>query len=246
MPGTVNLATMVTRVRRRADMENTTFVTDAEIEEYVEASLGELIDLMLEEGGGDWMLTATQGQSTAAGTDTYQIYTNDIDMANANVYKVLGVEVQFNGKWRRLRRFSHWQGSRLEDLSGWTSENSVYYKVLWQPTMGADAKIQFEPAPQGVHTFRVLYIPYPSDWSSGGFTNFLGFTGWEEYVIVDAAMKCLEKEESDTKHLMVRLARLQERIRHHAKTMNYGEGDAIRDVSANTIFGDDLLPWETA
>lgn len=244
MPGTVNLSTMVTRVRRRADMENTDFVSDAEIEEYVEASFGELVDLLIMySGDATWMSTVTGGQSTVAGTETYSIYTNDVDMIDADVYKVLGVEVKFDGKWRRIGNFKHWQNSWLEDQSGWSGPGSVKYKVQWQTTLGSEATITFEPAPSAVHEFRVLYIPYPADWSTGGFTNFLGYTGWEEYIIVDAAMKCLEKEESDVSHLARRMEIQRDRLTHHAQSMNMGEGSIIRDIYGGVIYDEDHLRW---
>lgn len=247
MPGTVNLSTMVTRCRRRADMENTTFVTDAEIQEMVEASLGELIDLLIMySGDSSWMSARTSGQDTTAGTETYTVYTNNVDMVEADIYKVLGVEVQFQGKWRRLKRWSHWQNSLLEDISGWNHENAVRYKFNWQPTMGSEAQISFEPTPQGVHSFRVIYIPYPADWSDAGFTNFLGYTGWEEYIICDVAMKMLEKEESDVTHLARRLQIQRDRLQHHAQTMSMGEGHSVRDVHLDAEYTDIHLPWYTA
>ena len=40
-------ADLRTRARRRADMENSTFVTDAEIQDYLNSSIAELHDFMV-------------------------------------------------------------------------------------------------------------------------------------------------------------------------------------------------------
>ena len=47
MANSATLLSMTTRVRRRADMENTQFVTDAEIYRYLNDSLTELYDLFV-------------------------------------------------------------------------------------------------------------------------------------------------------------------------------------------------------
>lgn len=245
MPGTVTIADMRTRVRRRADMENSSFVSDTELDEYIEGSYGELVDLILEHGGGDFMAASTPANPTVAGTDSYSIYSNVGDLTEALIYRVLGVEVQFNGKWRRIGRFMHWQRVSREDQNGWASQHSVKYSINWLPGPGENANIQFEPTPQAVHQFRVIYIPYPADWSTGGFTTFQGFTGWDEYIVIDAAMKCLEKEESDIQALLLRKQLMTQRIRQAVSNMNFGEGYSLRDMYEGDYIGPESLPWTT-
>jgi len=236
MPGPVTLAELTTQVRRRADMENTQFVTDVEIQAYLEGSLGELWDIVLEEGGGDHYVMTTPTDSTAAGTQDYILYSNLTSQVVAPVYRVLGVEALFSGKWRRLRRFSFWETAKAEDISGWSDESMVQYRVYFPGVGGstdstrAGAVVRFIPTPQAVHSFRVRYVQYPPDWSDGDFAAFQSYSGWDEFIVCDAAAKCLEKEESSAQHLYMRKAAALDRIRHASRSMNHGEGHQMRDV----------------
>lgn len=58
-----------------------------------------------------------------------------------------------------------------------------------------------------------------------------GQNGWEEYVIVDAAMKCLEKEESDISALLARKQQLIGRINTVATSRDAGGYKKINDIS---------------
>jgi uncharacterized protein YdcH (DUF465 family) len=59
--------------------------------------------------------------------------------------------------------------------------------------------------------------------------------GYEEYVVVDAAIKCLQKEESDVQMLMVQKQQLKERIENAASNRDQGEPTAITDSRAGTF-----------
>jgi hypothetical protein len=59
---------------------------------------------------------------------------------------------------------------------------------------------------------------------------FDGLNGWEEYVIVDSAAKCLEKEESDAGPFYKRKAELTERIRRLAPDRDGGMPAKRQDV----------------
>ncbi len=52
----VSLADLITRCRQRADMVNTQFVTDTEIVGYLNESLGELYDLIIQNAGQEYFL----------------------------------------------------------------------------------------------------------------------------------------------------------------------------------------------
>lgn len=64
---------------------------------------------------------------------------------------------------------------------------------------------------QGGIVINVLYVPTPPRLVADSDT-FDGFGGWEEFAIVDAAMKCLEKRDEDASPLMARKLRMEQRI----------------------------------
>lgn len=58
------------------------------------------------------------------------------------------------------------------------------------------------------------------------------FNGWSEYVIIDAAIKCLVKEESDVSVLMMEKKQVLDRIEAMASNRDAGEPERVTDVYA--------------
>ena len=61
-----------------------------------------------------------------------------------------------------------------------------------------------------------------------------GRSGWEEWVVIDAAMKLLAKEESDTTQLANEAARIWGRIMKALANRDAGQAKRITDVNLNT------------
>jgi hypothetical protein len=61
-----------------------------------------------------------------------------------------------------------------------------------------------------------------------------GRAGWEEWTVVDAAMKLLAKEESDTSQLEREAARIWARIMKSMANRDAGQSKRITDVSFNS------------
>lgn len=61
-----------------------------------------------------------------------------------------------------------------------------------------------------------------------------GRNGWEEWVVIDAAIKLLAKEESDTSQLEREAARLWARIMAALQNRDAGQGKRITDVAYNS------------
>jgi len=58
------------------------------------------------------------------------------------------------------------------------------------------------------------------------------FNGWSEYVIIDAAIKCLIKEESDVQVLLMQKKQVLDRIEAMAANRDAGEPERVTDVYA--------------
>lgn len=68
--------------------------------------------------------------------------------------------------------------------------------------------------------------------------RFDGINGWEEYVVVDAAIKCLIKEESDISALMAQKMALKTRIEQMADDRDVGEQEYVgRTRTGTTLWG---------
>ena len=245
----VTLADLRTRVRRRADMESSTFCTDAEIDEYVQRSTGELFDLIIQNNGANWFTwfaIDNPANVTVAGGRFNIIYT--LGQTATTVYKIVYVEVQINGVWGKVRQNPAGTGMMSEGhtrTGGWQNHNEVTYQFarvtnlepIGGPPIHAAGSAESEylvwsPVPQAIHSFRMAFIPQFGDWIANPTQVFTNFSGWDDYIVCDAAAKCLEKEESfaHADRLLARKAQLAERISWHAQTVNEDGQGRIREL----------------
>lgn len=67
-------------------------------------------------------------------------------------------------------------------------------------------------------------------------TQIDGISGWEEYVVVDAAIKIMGKEESETSALMIRKNDLKKRIQDIAANRDPGTAARTADVSSGNLW----------
>lgn len=218
----VTLAQLRTRARQRADMENSTFVSDSELNFYINSSIAELHDLLVSAYGSDYFLS-THSFSTVASTADYAL--------PADFYKLAGIDAQYNGSdWVALRPFNFNERNRNQDLSvGTISGPDFRYRI-----MGSNIKLA--PVPNAVHTIKVWYTPKATELSLDADT-LNDLNQFAEYVIVDAAIKCLQKEESDVSVLMAQKAELRRRIEIMAQNRDASEPESVSDVySANTDY----------
>jgi hypothetical protein len=116
-------------------------------------------------------------------------------------------------KWKRIRRYNlkdRYRGGMLK------------YRLR-------AGNIEFNTDPGAGRTIRLLYIPKSTTLVSGSDT-FDGINAFEEYVVVDAAIKMLTKEESDTSTLYAQKVALIERIHEMADDRDSGESETITDL----------------
>ena len=85
----ITIGDIINQVRNRADLTKTQFITDSEITNYTNFSLGELYGLLVNSFGGNYFATTTTGSIAPNGT---QLTTNLPD----DLYKVLGVDLQIS------------------------------------------------------------------------------------------------------------------------------------------------------
>jgi hypothetical protein len=216
------LTNLIADTRQRAGMESSQFVTDAEVTEYLNQSIAELYDLVLAARGEEYY-SASGSFSTSPGIQTYSL--------PASFMQLLGVDVTLGGvtftitpyNFAARNAFNQW---RAWTAMAWGPGQAVYYRLQ-------ASNISFIPTPTGVYTVNLWYVPCATRLSGPGDT-FDGFNGWEEYVVVDAAMKCLEKEESDVSQLAARKMSLTARIQGMAGNRDAGNPETVSDVMGRT------------
>lgn len=249
-PGVTTLVTVRTAAARRADMatpSTTTFVPTAEWDANINASYFELYDLLVQKFGDDYFVagtpdnwyqlvttSTTTGYPLPDGSSTYKLV--DTTTTAPAFYKLLGVDVKYGSEWIPLKPFTfldrnRWSTSTIPLGTGGTLRYRLQGGYLW-----------IAPQPTGGQLVRLWYVPRMTALVADG--DLLdGVSGWEEYVIVDAAIKALAKEESDTGVQQLAKAALIARIDAAAENRDAGSPARVTDARDHQDSGEAAQRW---
>lgn len=208
-----------TQARQRADKVNSGFVLDAELNQYVNNSIAELYDLLVAAYGNDYYLK-TYTFSTDGIASDYNLPTD--------FYKMEGLDLYVNSSsFITLKPFQFNERARLQNGNNWAAITQAQ-----GPRYHLKANvISFMPLPS-VNNLTMYYVPVCAE-LVGDSDTFDGINGWEEYVIIDAAIKMLQKEESDVSILMGQKQMLTKRIEAMAENRDIGHSFKVSDVQNN-------------
>lgn len=207
----VTLASLITQTRQRADIEGSQVVTDSELTGYINSSIKELYDILVSTYEDYYLsettATVTTGDSITLPTDFYKL--RGLDYAEGSVYYPV---LPF--------KFSQRNQQNVELFSATPAVKSRY-RVQ-------GSVIKLVPAVAATGTYRVWYIPRAAELSLTTDT-FDGINGWEEFVIVDAAIKCMIKQELGTQELEKQKKDLIRRIEAMAPNRDADAPACIKD-----------------
>lgn len=220
---TVTLEDLKKRVLERADMVNSNFIDDtsgdSELVRYIQQSYRKLYNLVIT-SFSDWYVEDPVEFTVASGENTYTL--------GDTFYKLVGVDFYLsNSRWIEVRPFNFNERNRL-GLG--TASLPGYHRTIRYRLMGN--KLRFIPIDNAAGTYRYWYVAKPSVPESDSDT-IEGYNGWDEYVILDAAIKCKDKEESDVRLLVSEREQLKEEILINAKSRDESGTDKITDVNAD-------------
>lgn len=241
---TTTLANIKTSAKQRADMVNSQFLTDAEWNANINASYQELYGLLIQKFGNDYFMAGSadnwfQFTTSAAasyglpdGTSTYTL--KDGTTAPA-FFKLVAVDLILDSVSNgciTLKPFAMAERNRfaIPNMQTFWGYANIRYRINGNT-------IWFVPLPSAGQTIRLWYIPRlkllfqdsdPVD----------SVNGWEEYIIVDAAIKALQKEESDVSILMAQKQALIARLESEAENRDAGSPATVADTRrASDLFG---------
>ena len=224
------------RAKRRADMEDSRFVDDREWNDYINEAVSALHDVIVMVYR-DYFREIVE-IPIVTGTKTY-------DLPNGTNYS--GAKPFYKGK------AVYWKESDyLYELDPFMiGENSTsLYAISYAASIGLGAgrtlryryinsSIEFSPVPTENGTVELWYIPQATKrLEDDDEIDFAIVNGWEEYILLEAAIKALEKEESleQAAVLGAQLARLRDRITVAAQQRDAGRPQRVRDVRSYRWF----------
>lgn len=189
------------RCKEESDNVGQSFVSDAEWNKYINASYSELYGLLVQAYSNDYYV-----QSPSSGYTFTTDGVNQFFALPADFFKLLGVDVQVSSpqQWVSLKPFA------FSDRNSLSVFNS--------------------PIPMAGQTVRVFYIPTLTALSADGDNTVSLLNGWDEYIVIDAAIKALGKEESDVQLLMMRKKLLTDRLEIEAQNRDAASPARIVDT----------------
>jgi hypothetical protein len=220
-----------------ADHENSGFISTAEGTDLIKEAIREYVDSVQSVAALEF-LCRSYSLSTVAGTASYVVGNGT---THPYMYKAVAVLVSFNGRNFPIRRDTILALQDPDMGNGWTSSGAVRYGI--GPLDSSNHRtLLFTPAPRAVHSATVLYIPTLDD--LGDAVDIPSLMGWDEFVVLSAAIKILDKEESDTTRLENRLEKCRARIMQGIADSDAGQSHQITDVSGLGMPSIRDLPFE--
>lgn len=217
---TITLAELRTQSRQRADMEHSKFVKDSELNSYLNNSIAELHDLLSEAYGAEYFVKSSADIPIVNGTDAYTL--------PSDFYELKGVDIKLAQDWITVDMFNFNERNRFAEFGAWTGAGSVNvrYRLIGDTIM-------LTPSPDQNATMRIWYVPLATRLASD--TDTLNdYNAYSEYVIVDAAIKMMQKEESDVSILAAQKQGLVDRIRGKAMQRDASKAASISDLYAES------------
>lgn len=222
---TITLGELKAAVRERANMENSLFVSDAELTRYINHSCNELYGLIVL-SFEDYYMKDIEFEYTSS-----QLSRDDGYALPADFFKERGVDYRGGaGEWLAINR-SEFINRNLRSSSFIFSGRSFFPDRQYRITGDA---IKIIPLGQSNGTYRMFYIPLFQNLVSDADITSMAFSGWDEYVVVDAAIKCLQKEETDVSVLEMQKQALKQRILEEAASRDAGQPKQVQMVRNRT------------
>lgn len=216
--------------RDRADQKNSDFIGDDEANRYINSSITELKDMLI----------------TAYGEDYYSqeadvVFANSVNKMPLplDFYKMVGVDLKLDANnFIPLKPYNFHERNRYQSNYNRTRRDS--YSIYKYRIMGNNLFLQ--PEVTGSLTLHLYYIP-KATYLVDDSDEFEGYNGWEEYVIIRAAIMMMNKEESDVSSLMNELSIMKERLDAIRFNRDAGEVSTITDSSREYAYYDRDEIW---
>jgi hypothetical protein len=243
LAGEMSLVEIGTRALQKADRFGSDFIQLPELNSMINNSLAELYDLLIT-AYEDYFKAPNAIFYTTGNQMAYPVPNGAISFQDDSgasfvaepIYKLLGVDLSAgssNNGWVTVEKFNFADRNRFV----YPNSASQIYGVLNLCYRYMGSKVEFIPTPSANQAVRLQYIPKLAQLIKPWDITTTNMSGWLEYVLVDVAIKILQKEESDTTELERQKLMLKDRIESAAQNKDAGRPDTISDVSGRGNWG---------
>lgn len=211
MANTATRATLRTRAQRRADMENSQFLPDAEWDDLLDMGGAELHDIIVRTHE-DYFSTTTSYPIVASQVQ-YTLPTDFLKLLQVDVIDATGYRSS-------VRRVMPHERNFYQKGAG-----NYGYRLF------AGVLEMIPESPRGGGSIELRYVPQYMRFASDAATvNAMIPEGWEEYIALYAAIRALIKQRVDAGGLMTLLGDIRTRIETTAMERDANEPGRVVDI----------------
>lgn len=210
----VTLAELSARVRERADMVGSDFITESALYKWITEAHQKL----------HGMLVDALGEEYAYELASFTTATGQIDFAvPCCFYKLYGVDLEINGEIVALRPFNRAERNIYRNTQSTSNIPPMYslsggnLKLFPVPPAGLSGEVIYAPEATRL-TLSTDQVSYPN--------------GWERFIVIDAAIQCLLKEESSVTNLVAERELITRQIAEAKEQRDLANPKRVVDVYA--------------
>lgn len=191
----ISLTDLRSRVRERADMVGSSFVTDAanSLDAWINEGLHRLHGRLVDAYGEEYCANSAN-YTFVTGTTSYDLPDYFL--------KLYAIDMTLNGYVRSLKKMARSERNIFRNRSAGIAVPR--YMIRGQKV------VIYPEVPNGT-AFTVHYAPRAKLLSGANLTTNIP-AGWEQYIVLYAAIQALHKEETDARHLQGELAKLEHEL----------------------------------
>jgi hypothetical protein len=217
-----SLTTLLDRVRERADMVGSAFVADAATGLYAWVNEANAkLHGMLVEALGEEYVSSSSVLTTVAGTSDYAL--------PATFYKLYGVDISYGSNTISLEPYMRAERNHFRNANINSAGREYGFNVPRYSLVGSQLRLY--PIPQSVLTGAILFAPEATLLTAGADTVSYP-NGWERFIVLDAAIQALLKEESSITALVNERATVIQEIERAKESRDLAHPKRVVDVNS--------------
>lgn len=224
MPRTYLVSEIIQQARERADQVGSTFVTNTEAIGYVDKSYAKLYGMLLQADPDFFQTCYHEWVSDGART----LYDVPADFGYGQ-----GVDYDANGEWRALVEFNVTERNQFQRTR--FARQARGFRIH-------GCKIELGPLPPAGQRYRLAYVAQPPK-ITVDTVKLDGIAGYEDWVVLDVAIKMGMKENDDVRPLQLERGMEEKRIEELADNRKLTSNHRVIDVRTQHDLHDPADWW---
>ena len=231
MTYSVALSVLQSRSLQRSNLEGATdFISTAELTDSINQSIADWYDMvrLTTFGGQMYRSSYPLPGGTSNGVSLYAVPADFLSLISVDAV-ISGGVMTFD-----VKPYSEEMRNQFKNfMGGWIISRPLYYQLQ-------AGNINFVPTPSGSFPVTLNYVPTAPVLSNGS-PLLDSINGWDEWIVLDVAVKCLIKDgQLDMiPQLQALQSRQADRIARAAASRDTGHAEVVHDVTSNTDAWDD-------